>query len=219
MADVMSLKKNILGNYISQIYITLIGIAIVPLYLKYMGAEAYGLVGFFAMLQAWFSLLDMGLTPTMARETARFKGGATDALHYRRLVRALEGVFLIVALVGGGALFLLSDLIAHKWLKANILPISEIAISLNIMAIIVAMRWMGGLYRGVINGAEKLVWLSTFNSAVATLRFIGVLPVLIIVDSSPITFFQYQLIVAVIELTGLALKAPHSTRLFLRLNE
>ena len=69
----------------------------VPLYIKYMGPEAYGLVGFFAMLQAWFNLLDMGLTPTIARETARFRGGATDALSYRRLVRALEGVFLVVA--------------------------------------------------------------------------------------------------------------------------
>ncbi|MGH9879537.1 MAG: oligosaccharide flippase family protein, partial [Nitrososphaerales archaeon] len=68
----MSLKRNIIANYASQIYVTLIGIVMVPLYVRYMGAEAYGLVGFFAMLQAWFQLLDMGLTPTMARETARF---------------------------------------------------------------------------------------------------------------------------------------------------
>ena len=89
----MSLKKNILANYISQIYVAIIGIIMVPLYIKYMGSEAYGLVGFFSMLQAWFMLLDMGLTPTMARETARFRGGATDALSYRRLVRALERYF------------------------------------------------------------------------------------------------------------------------------
>ena len=79
----MSLKRNILASYASQIYVTLVGILILPLYLKYMGAEAYGLVGFFTMLQAWFNLLDMGLTPTVARETARFRGGATDALSYR----------------------------------------------------------------------------------------------------------------------------------------
>jgi O-antigen/teichoic acid export membrane protein len=203
----MSFKRNIVANYVSQVYVTLIGIAIVPLYIKYMGAEAYGLVGFFAMLQAWFTLLDMGLTPTMARETARFHGGSTDALNYRRLVRALEVVFFLVALVGCGALLLLSDVIAQKWLKADLLPTSEIALSLNIIAIIVAMRWMGGLYRGAINGAEKLVWLSTFNSAIATLRFIGVLPVLIFIDTSPSAFFLYQLFMATIELGGLALKA------------
>ena len=86
----MSLRRNILVNYASQIYVTLVGIVVVPLYIKYMGAEAYGLVGFFAMLQTWFMLLDMGLTPTMARETARFRGGAISALTYRRLARALD---------------------------------------------------------------------------------------------------------------------------------
>ncbi|NTW89015.1 MAG: oligosaccharide flippase family protein, partial [Desulfobulbaceae bacterium] len=100
----MSLKKNIISNYISQIYGTLIGIVMVPLYIRYMGTEAYGLVGFFAMLQAWFQLLDMGLAPTMARETARFQGGATDALSLRRLLRVLEGIFFGVAIVGATAM-------------------------------------------------------------------------------------------------------------------
>lgn len=81
----MSLQKNIAANYVSQIYVTLIGIVMLPVYIKYMGAEAYGLVGFFSMLQAWFSLLDLGLTPTIGRETARFKAGAVSALDFRRL--------------------------------------------------------------------------------------------------------------------------------------
>ena len=77
----VNLKRNIFANYLSMFYVTLVGVAIVPLYIKYMGAEAYGLVGFYAMLQVWFNLLDMGLTPTIARETARFHRGAVDALH------------------------------------------------------------------------------------------------------------------------------------------
>ena len=54
------LKINILASYASQIYIVAVSILILPLYVKYMGAEAYGLVGFFAMLQALFGLLDFG---------------------------------------------------------------------------------------------------------------------------------------------------------------
>lgn len=71
----MSLKRNILANYASQIYVTLIGIVVLPLYIKYMGAEAFGLVGFFAMLQVWFNLLNVGLTPAMVHETACFRDG------------------------------------------------------------------------------------------------------------------------------------------------
>jgi len=199
----VSLKRNILANYASQIYVTLIGIVMVPLYIKYMGAEAYGLVGFFAMLQAWFNLLDMGLTPTMARETARFRGGATDALSYRRLVRALEGVFLLVALGGGVALFAASGYIAQDWLQASQLPVSEVLTAVQLMAIIVALRWMCGLYRGAISGSERLVWLGSYNTMIATLRFVGVLPLLMFVGVTPTLFFSFQLGVALVELAGL----------------
>ena len=199
----MSLKRNILANYASQLYVTAAGIIMVPLYIRYMGAEAYGLVGFFAMLQVWFNLLDMGLTPTMARESARFHGGASTALEYRRLARALEGVFCAVALLGGCILFALAEPMATGWLKASQLPTQEITQALQLIALIVALRWMSGLYRGVITGAERLVWLSGFNSLVATGRFVLVLPVLMFVSAAPKAFFIFQLGVAVFELLGL----------------
>ena len=66
----MSIKRNSIANYIGQSYTILIGIVITPLYLQYLGAEAYGLVGFFALMQAWMSLLDMGLSPTLGRQVA-----------------------------------------------------------------------------------------------------------------------------------------------------
>lgn len=203
----MSLKRNILASYASQIYVTAAGIVMVPLYIQYMGAEAYGLVGFFAMLQAWFNLLDMGLTPTIARESARFNGGAIRLLEYRRLARALEGVFATVALVGGVLLFVLAQPIATQWLNASQLPANELTQALQIMALIVALRWMCGFYRGVITGAERLVWLSGFNSFMATARSVLILPVLMFVSATPMAFFSFQLGVAVVELAGLALMA------------
>ena len=66
-----SLRRNILANSLSQIYVMAIGVVMAPVYLSFMGKEAFGLIGFFTMMTAWFQLLDMGLTPTLARETAR----------------------------------------------------------------------------------------------------------------------------------------------------
>ena len=203
----MSLKKNIIASYASQLYVILIGIVMVPMYIRYMGAEAYGLVGFYAMLQVWFNLLDMGLTPTMARETARFHGGATDALSYRRLVRALEGIFITVALIGGATMFAASSYIARDWLKASQLPVVELQRAIQLIAVIIAMRWLCGLYRGAISGSERLVWLGNYNAFVATLRFIGVVPILIFVGVTPVIFFSYQFLIAIVELTGLLIYA------------
>jgi O-antigen/teichoic acid export membrane protein len=203
----MSLKKNIAANYASQIYVTLIAIVVVPLYIKYLGVEAYGLIGFFAMLQSWFSLLDMGLTPTMARETSRFHGGALSALGYRRLVRALEGIFLLVAIIGGVGMYAGSGFIASDWLQTSKLPIAEVQLAIRDMALIVAMRWMCGLYRGALSGAERLVWLGGYSAVIATLRFVGVIPVLLFVGATPTAFFHFQVAVAIVELSGLLIQA------------
>lgn len=199
----MSLQRHIVAGVASQVYVSLIGIVVVPMYITYMGAEAYGLVGFFVMLQAWFNLLDIGLTPTIARAAARHRGGATDALSYRRLARALEAVFLAVALTGAAAMLGASGYIARDWLQASRLPNREVLVAVRLMAPIIAMRWLAGLYRGVIGGSERLVWLGGCNAAIATLRFGGVLPFLMFVDNSPIVFFGYQLGVALFELAVL----------------
>lgn len=201
----MSLKKNIAANYASQLYVTLIGIVLVPLYVKYMGAEAYGLVGFFAMLQAWFNMLDLGLSPTIARESARYHGGAMLALDYRRLFRALSVIFATIALVGGVALWCMSQVIATRWLNVETLPRAEVVLAVQIMAISVALRWMSGLYRGVVSGAERLIWLSAFTALIATLRFVGVMGSMWLWGFTPKVFFVHQLAVALLEVGGLFL--------------
>lgn len=202
----MSLKKYILANYVSQIYVTLIGIIMVSLYLKYMGAEAYGLVGFYVMLQAWFMLLDMGLTPTLSRETAHFRGGATDAVNLRHLLHTLEGIFVGVALLGATIMMVGAGYIATSWLKVQELSVVEVQHAILLMAIIVALRWVSGLYRGAVNGFERMVWLSGFNIAIATARFVLVIPFFIYVGTSSTEFFSYQLLLTVVELLTLIIQ-------------
>ncbi len=201
----LSLNQNVLASYASQIYVAAVGILILPLYIKYMGAETYGLVGFYTMLQSWFPLLDLGLTPTISRESARYQGGAMSALAYRQLFRALSLIFACIAVMGGGSLWLLSEEVAIRWLNVTALPMEEVVLAVQIMAISVAMRWMGGLYRGVVTGAERLVWLSGFNALAATLRFIGVFPSMWLFGFTPFVFFVHQLTIALVELAGLFL--------------
>jgi len=65
------IKKNTIANFLGVGYTTTIGIVILPLYLQYLGEEAFGLVGFFIVLQAWMQLLDMGISPMLSQQTAR----------------------------------------------------------------------------------------------------------------------------------------------------
>lgn len=73
MSKAISLKKNTIANYLGQFYNMFIGIFMLPFYSKYLGAEAYGLVGFFTMFTSIMMLLDMGFSQALTRETAKLK--------------------------------------------------------------------------------------------------------------------------------------------------
>lgn len=63
-----ALKRNLIANIGGRVWAGLIGLVFIPVYIRYLGIEAYGLIGLFAVMQAWLVLLDMGMTPTLTRE-------------------------------------------------------------------------------------------------------------------------------------------------------
>ncbi len=197
-----SLKKNIVANYLSQAYTLSISIVMTPIYLRYMGIEAYGLIGFFTMMTAWFQLLDVGLTATLMRESARFRGGATGGSSLRILLRGLEVVFAAVSLVSAVVMALGAKYVATQWLKVGHLDPLEVTNSIILMGFSIPLRWTSGLYKGAIIGFERQVWIGGYGVFIATIRFVGVLAVFATLGSSPSKFFAYQLIVAIIELLG-----------------
>lgn len=203
----MSIKRNIVANYVGQLYAALIGILLVPIYVRYMGLEAYGLVALYTVLQGWFMLLDMGLSPTLGREAARCNGGATSALDLRRLLRSFEGIFVVLGSVGALLLIAGAGWVATGWLNVQQLDIEQVESALMLMALVVVLRWICGLYRGAIGGFERIIWLSGFSMVIATLRFVFVIPFLIHVGATPTYFFAYQLVVAALELFVLVWKA------------
>ena len=55
----------------------LMSFAFVPLYIRFMGMEGYGLIGVFTTMLAIFALLDLGLGLTVNRELARLSADDT----------------------------------------------------------------------------------------------------------------------------------------------
>lgn len=202
----MTLKNQIIANYASQIYMTLVNLLVVPIYQRYMGAEAYGLVGFFSTLFTLFFLLDFGLSLLVQRETARFLGGASTKTEFRALYRAVSLAFWGLGLLGVLVVVFSRGWLAERWFRLEELGQESVQFVLILMAITVGLRWLCGLYRGVLSGAERMVWLSAFNALVGSVRFLGVLIWMWWLGFTIQVFFIFQLGVAVFEIMGLALK-------------
>lgn len=172
----------------------------VPFYLQYLGAESYGLVGFFALMQSWMALLDMGLSPTLSREVAKIKSNSNDIEKqlFKNLLHSLEFVFIVISIVLSVSIVLFSDWIAQSWLHVGNLNVQSVAYCISLMGVIVGLRFLTTLYNSGISGAEAQVWLNGANITLNTLRFVGVLIVLHFIDNDIKLFFEYQVIIGIL---------------------
>jgi len=97
------MKANVIANYCGQAWRILMQLAFVPVYIRYLGIESYGLIGIFTLLLAWLTLLDVGMRPALFREMARFTAGAHNAQSIRDLLRSVE--IVVVAIAAAGTVF------------------------------------------------------------------------------------------------------------------
>lgn len=172
-------------------------IAFVPVYVDRLGVEAYGLVGFFAVLLAWMALLDMGLSPTLNRELARAGAGAHTAESLRDLVRSVELAGLGLAALAFLLVWSTSAWLAQNWFEPVALDRDVIAAAIGTMALVLATRAIESLYRGALLGMERHVWYNTTVALLATLRAGGAAVVVILVPTIG-AFFWWQAAVSVL---------------------
>lgn len=199
------LKRNLIANYMGQGWTALMGLAFIPLYIKYLGIEAYGLIGLFAVLQAWLILLDMGMSPALNREMALFTAGTHSATSIRDLLRSIELIELPIALLLALGIWAASGWLASDWLRAEKLPMETVAQAFAVMGVVTALRFIEGIYRSAIVGLQRQVLYNLVNSALATLRGLGAVGILIWVSPTIQAFFFWQGLVSILTLAILAM--------------
>lgn len=193
----MRLRHNLLAAGINSVWTAAIGLAVVPLYLKYLGIEAYGLIGFFTTIQALFQLLDLGLAPTINREVARASASG-NLRETGKLLHTLAVIYwgmagLIALIVITAATF-----IAQYWIHSKTIPQETIAHAVMLMGVVVACRWPIGLYQGALMGAQRLTVSSGINMLMVTFGNLGAVGILAFVSPTIEAFFLWQTLIGLI---------------------
>jgi O-antigen/teichoic acid export membrane protein len=198
------LKRRLISSYAAQAYIGLIGILLMPVYMRHMGIEAVGLIGFFLMLQAWLQLLDLGLTQTLSRDMSLFKVGSMPLPGIWQRLRTLEWMLGSISIVAAVIIVVLRDRIVTDWLSVGGLAPEMVAVSIAAMAVAAAFRFLLGIYRASLTGLGRQVWVNVAATLFATAKFVGVLPLLIYWSSEPAVFFLFQAVIGGLELLAFA---------------
>jgi len=192
-------SRNVLANLVGKLSTGLLTLGLIPVYVKFMGVESYGLVGLFATFQTMLLVLDMGLSVTLNRELARITGVPGIAGEARDLVRTLEVPYWIATGVVLIASWPLGSLIATYWIRTEYLTFESVRNAMVLMGLAVALQFPFGLYSGGLMGLQRQVLLNCIMVATAVLRGLGATLVLWLIDPSIQAFVAWQLVVAALQ--------------------
>ncbi len=207
----MQLKMNVVMNFIGQTWATLIGLIFVPLYIKFMGIESYGLVGFYTTLVFIINyVFDFGFSATINRELARRAAYPHLAAEMRSFVRTLEVIYWLVGLLVGFVIFVAAPIIAGNWLQADQLPLDVVNRAIMLMGLIIVAQWPMSFYQGGLMGLEKQALFNTVTIIMSTVRAVGAVLILWLVSPSVIMFFTWQAVISSLQVIVLFFCLWHS---------
>jgi O-antigen/teichoic acid export membrane protein len=170
---------------------------VVPLYVKHLGVEAYGLIGFMASLQVVFGFLDMGLAPALNREIARCKilGNLNEA---RVLLHSLTFFYFLIAVLIIAATIAFAPFIAGGWLRSSTLSPDSLSHAIMLMGLVIACRWPLALYQSVLVGMQRIDITSALSILMTTLGGVGGVVVVSYVSPTIEALFVWQASTAIL---------------------
>ncbi len=185
-------RGNLVANYLGKGWAALVSLAFIPVYLRYLGVEAYGLVGVQASLVALLSLLDFGLSSAVTREFAALQVQTGASAKQRDLLRTLEPVYWGMGVLAGAIVALLATPIARHWVNPGTLSTQSVTQAILLIGLTIAAQWPIALYNGGLNGLERQVPQNALAATVATVRALGAVAVLAWVAPTIQAFFVWQ---------------------------
>jgi O-antigen/teichoic acid export membrane protein len=194
-----SLRINTLANFAGQLSGTLVGFLVVPFYIKFLGKEAYGLVGFFLSLQSILAILDLGLSVTANREISRLNAKKSEPQVLKDFLRTLEVFYWLMGIIVFAVLGLASGWLASNWIKTEKLALEDVKTCVLLSIATIGVRWPVSLYQGVLRGFEQQVNLNLLQSAIAVLKGVGSVALLWLVAPSVVLFHKWQFLMGLLE--------------------
>lgn len=165
-----------------------------PIYLRYLGAEAYGLIGFYTTLLICTQVFDVGMSTTVNREIARnsnsqigFEGG-----HLLRTVELVQGCICVLIVV---TIFIFTPWLSSGWLAGKLTNAETIKNALYGIGICVAIRFPVNMYQSALFGRQKMHYVSWLNIVQICFSSLGGYILIAYFAIGIVEFFLWQVLV------------------------
>ncbi|MEI9956274.1 MAG: hypothetical protein WDM90_08220, partial [Ferruginibacter sp.] len=155
-----SVAKNILANYSTSVSAILLSLLFTPVYIHYLGIEAFGIIGFINSLLVFINFLDLGIGSSINREMAKHYNDENQAVYVYQLTYSLQIVYLLVGAFIGLLLISLSPFLATSWFNAKNTDIGTVKYAFIILSITIACRWPYSFFSSSLRGMQLQVLLN-----------------------------------------------------------
>jgi O-antigen/teichoic acid export membrane protein len=196
-------STNLVANGAGSVLTSLIQFAIIPVYIRLLGPEAFGLIGVQVTLQSLAQLLDLGVSASVNRELARRTALGEPAQRTRDMVRTLEVAYAAIGLLIGGLVYLAAPL-AERWLNHAQLSDAMVRRSIQAMALVLGAQWPLTFYQGALLGLQRHALFNSVRVGVTALTAVGSYVVLTRVSATPTALFLWQAFMAIAHVILLA---------------
>lgn len=195
--------KNSIFNVVSKGWSIISLYIFVPLWIKYVGVEGYGVISLYSVLMTLMHFADAGLSGTLTREFARVE---PHEGYKRDFLRTFETIYLGIAAFVLLVVFFASGFFVDQFLKSDSIPREDLLVCVKIMAVIMGFHFMVTLYNGGLMGLQKQILAGSLNIGYSICRGVLVLfPLMLKPDVKTFIWWQLfsMLILFVVERTVL----------------
>ncbi|HEY7821954.1 MAG TPA: oligosaccharide flippase family protein [Acidimicrobiia bacterium] len=173
------LMWNLGANYGGAAINAFVPLLAIPVLIRMLGPEFWGLVAFVNLMVVLMMMLNVGISQALSREFAhRWTNEAEGHVRAAYLLRGYEGLYWIVALAVGACVLPFTPWIADNWLNTSPEAEDMARYSVAFAVVLFVVTLPASIYRGTLLAIQEHVLFNVIRSTAVIAKFgLGVLAV------------------------------------------
>lgn len=167
--------RTLVESAVGQVGEGVIAFLLVPIFVAWLGDESWGLVALIPLVNGLLAVAGFPLATAVNREISRLAlTRESDAAHAglaadesRRVLRVIEGAFLLVAGAGATLVWIAAPWIVERWLSPVELSQSTCVTALRIIGVYAAILLIRSAHIGALYGLQRVGTANTLTLSTA----------------------------------------------------
>jgi O-antigen/teichoic acid export membrane protein len=193
------LGQNVASNYVTIVWMGGLSLALIPVYMKLLGPSQWGIVAACISVQAFMSLLDLGLGQIMPRDIARVADSPREtATTFMLFSRA----YLVLGVLGCALGQLAVPWLVDSWLDQGRGIDDDAILAFRCVLLQFVFQLANSAHIGYWNGLQAQGFANLRQCIFGTLKHMGALAAIMLWGGSPVAYLLPFLIVSALEYTA-----------------